>query len=192
VKPIAGSPVAGAPGAQASPPPGLAYNAPPFQQPPPFAQPPGYPGQFPPAPMQFPGQQPPFQPPPFQGSPPFNQGPYQPPPVPGANGHHAPAGVPGSSNLPQRPAFNAPPVNAAQFQQLHHGAPGSNGKAPEASASVEPTSTPAPEGATEKKGKKDSKNVRLIYGDNEISPEEKMAQLPKYAFSPDRSPATVA
>ena len=50
-----------------------------------------------------------------------------------------------------------------------------NGK-PEAKA-VEPQD--------EKKGKKDKdKNSKLIYSDNEISPEEKMAQLPRYAFVP--------
>ena len=35
----------------------------------------------------------------------------------------------------------------------------------------------------EKKGKKE-KNTKLIYSDNEVSPEEKMAQLPRYAFVP--------
>ena len=38
----------------------------------------------------------------------------------------------------------------------------------------------------EKKGKKDKdKNTRMIYSDNETSPEEKMATLPRYAFIPD-------
>jgi hypothetical protein len=95
-----------------------------------------------------------------------------------------------SSDLPQRPAFNAPPTNAAQFQQLHHGAPGANGNTGEAEPSAEPTPPRAPDASIEKKGKKD-KNMRLVYGDNEVSPEEKMAQLPKYAFTPGRSPATV-
>lgn len=37
----------------------------------------------------------------------------------------------------------------------------------------------------EKKGKKDKdKNMKLIYSDNEVSPEEKMAQMPRYAFAP--------
>lgn len=98
-----------------------------------------------------------------------------------------------SSNLPQRPAFNAPQIDAAQFQQLH-GISGTNGQGPEASAVAEvgatSTPTPAAEPAAEKKGKKE-KNVRLVYGDNETSPEEKMAQLSKYSFTPDRSPATV-
>jgi len=208
--PMAGSPVQGLPGAQTSPPPGLAhpYNAPQFQ-PPPFQQaaPFGQPGFGAPGTPQFPGQ-PSFQPP-FQGSPPFNQGPYQPPPVPGANGHQRQGSIPGSSNLPQRPAFNAPQVNAAQFQQMHHGQapgmPGANGHDGSATATsvddlissaaknaVATTSAiPTGEPAADKKVKKEKdKNMRLIYADNETSPEEKMAQLPRYAFTPDRRPGT--
>ena len=41
------------------------------------------------------------------------------------------------------------------------------------------------EPAEGKKGKKDKdKNMKLIYSDNEVSPEEKMAQMPRYAFAP--------
>ena len=37
----------------------------------------------------------------------------------------------------------------------------------------------------EKKGRKEKdKSTRLVYSDNEISPEEKMAQMPRYAFAP--------
>jgi len=46
----------------------------------------------------------------------------------------------------------------------------------------------------EKKTKKDKgkdKPVKLMYSDNEMSPEEKMAKLPRYAFVPDRKPETV-
>lgn len=36
-----------------------------------------------------------------------------------------------------------------------------------------------------KSSKKDKdKNTKLIYSDNDVSPEEKMAQLPRYAFVP--------
>lgn len=46
----------------------------------------------------------------------------------------------------------------------------------------------APEAAEkEKPSKKDkSKPTRMIYSDDTISPEEKMAQLPRYAFKRDR------
>lgn len=52
--------------------------------------------------------------------------------------------------------------------------------------------TPKPaEGAEEKPSKKDkSKQSRLVYSDNETSPEEKMARLPRYAFDPDRRTET--
>lgn len=53
--------------------------------------------------------------------------------------------------------------------------------APQAAAS-----NPPKEDANEEKGvKKDKekpKSTRLVYSDNETSPEEKMALLPKYAF----------
>jgi hypothetical protein len=39
---------------------------------------------------------------------------------------------------------------------------------------------------TEKKPKKEKdKNTKMVYSDNEFSPEEKMAKLPRYAFVPD-------
>ena len=41
------------------------------------------------------------------------------------------------------------------------------------------------EPAEEKKGKKEKdKNMKLVYSDNDISPEEKMARMPRYAFTP--------
>lgn len=56
-------------------------------------------------------------------------------------------------------------------------------------AAAEATSTPVPEPTeksepAEKKSKKD-KPVKMIYSDNDMSPEEKMAQMPRYAFVPD-------
>lgn len=42
-----------------------------------------------------------------------------------------------------------------------------------------------------KKEKDKDKATKLVYSDNEISPEEKMAKLPRYAFVPDRKPETV-
>lgn len=38
----------------------------------------------------------------------------------------------------------------------------------------------------EKKVKKEKdKNVKLVYSDNDVSPEEKMARLSRYAFAPE-------
>jgi len=55
---------------------------------------------------------------------------------------------------------------------------------------IAPTAAPVKEEPVEEKsGKKDkekekAKATRLVYSDNETSPEEKMAMLPKYAFTP--------
>lgn len=48
------------------------------------------------------------------------------------------------------------------------------------------TPTPAPEATevTEKKSKKD-KPMKMVYSDNDVSPEEKMALMPRYAFVPE-------
>jgi hypothetical protein len=48
------------------------------------------------------------------------------------------------------------------------------------------------EGTTEKKSKKDKdKEVKLVYSDNEVSPEEKLAKLARYAFDPKDREETV-
>lgn len=55
-------------------------------------------------------------------------------------------------------------------------------------SATEATATPQPEVTkaepTEKKSKKD-KPTKMVYSDNEISPEEKMALMPRYAFIPE-------
>jgi len=59
-------------------------------------------------------------------------------------------------------------------------------------AGTEPA--PSADAAAEKKSKKErekDKNMRLIYSDNEVSPEEKMAKLPRYAYTPEHKPETV-
>lgn len=66
--------------------------------------------------------------------------------------------------------------------------------APAQPAEAQVTSTPAPETSersdpTEKKTKKD-KPVKMIYSDNDMSPEEKMAKMPRYAFVPDGNTET--
>ena len=56
-------------------------------------------------------------------------------------------------------------------------------------AGREAPQSPKPEpGGDEKKARK--AKVRLVYSDNEISPEEKMARLPRYAYTPDRKGET--
>ncbi|KAL3478788.1 hypothetical protein BJX99DRAFT_223893 [Aspergillus californicus] len=125
--------------------------------------------------------------------------------------------LPAAPSLPQRP-MGAPQVNAYQLQQMHYGhpapggaaVPGANGDKPEAttfSSSIDDlisgaakeadqaaavhATPPATGSAEEKPTKKDkSKQSRLVYSDNETSPEEKMARLPRYAFAPDRRAET--
>lgn len=48
----------------------------------------------------------------------------------------------------------------------------------------------AVEEKTEKKDKEKSKNTRLVYSDNGVSPEEKMARLSRYAFTPQKATVT--
>lgn len=59
---------------------------------------------------------------------------------------------------------------------------------PVSATEPEATATPQPDVAkaepAEKKSKKD-KPTKMVYSDNEISPEEKMALMPRYAFIPE-------
>ena len=141
----------------------------------------GFPSQQIPG-QAFPAANPPF---PTALSFPPAQAPF--PGAPPAFASQPVGGLP-ASNLPPRPGFNMPPV-PGQFP----GAPGApvhvNGQSATAAdvddliASVagQPAKPEAPE--KERKGKKDKdKNSRMVYSDNEISPEEKMALLPRYAL----------
>ncbi|KAE8348075.1 hypothetical protein BDV28DRAFT_115312 [Aspergillus coremiiformis] len=122
-------------------------------------------------------------------------------------------GLPAAPGLPQRPAVGAPQVNAYQLQQMHMGHPVpaagapagvvNGGKPPGAEVTpiassvddlisvaakeADQAAVNAAPPAEEKPTKKDkSKQARLVYFDNETSPEEKMAKLPRYAFVPNR------
>lgn len=118
-------------------------------------------------------------------------------------------GLPAASNLPQRPAFAAPPVNALQMQQMHMGhlpptpvASGySNGDSAQSTENVSTPvdnqisgaakeTTPKTEGISKPKKEKAKPAIRLVYNDDTLSPEEKMAQLPRYAYVPDKSTQT--
>lgn len=51
---------------------------------------------------------------------------------------------------------------------------------------------PTTEAPVERKPKKEKdKNSRLVFSDNETSPEEKMARLSRYAFTPNKKEETV-
>ena len=75
-------------------------------------------------------------------------------------------------------------ANASSLDDLVSTAANDAGKA--ASANENQLESKPEENLNDKKGKKEKeKNVKLVYSDNETSPEEKMARLPRYAFVPD-------
>ncbi|KAK9854704.1 hypothetical protein MYU51_003947 [Penicillium brevicompactum] len=142
----------------------------------------------------------PAQPPVSYGAPPsFTQQPTPP--------EHKGMGLPAASNLPQRPAFAAPSVNAHQMQQMHLGQQMSSPATPVYSNGQNtpaPVQTPiddqvsgaqatAQTEASDKPAKKEKAKpaVRMIYNHDTLSPEEKMAQLPRYVWTPDHSTETV-
>ncbi|KOS18187.1 BUB3-interacting and GLEBS motif-containing protein [Escovopsis weberi] len=107
--------------------------------------------------------------------------------------------LPGTPGLPQRPQgafWNGPdesqPVAAAATATATAGAGASASSGDDidqlirmAEAGIKPPRKPEEEEVGEKKGKKDKdKKARMAYEDAEISPEEKMAALPQYAFVP--------
>ena len=77
-----------------------------------------------------------------------------------------------------------PSANATSLDDLLLGAAKDADKAA-GMAESKPGLPKIQEPAEEKKGKKEKeKNMKLVYSDNEVSPEEKMAQMPRYAFAP--------
>ena len=73
------------------------------------------------------------------------------------------------------PPSQAPPTQAPPAQ------------APTLAATVKKDSTPE---VTEKKFKKAKEIPKMVYHDEEVSPEEKMAKLPRYAFVPEKKDET--
>lgn len=73
----------------------------------------------------------------------------------------------------------APATGPANDEAPGQASPSGNGVTPVA------TTTEAPK-TEEKPTKKEKPKVRLVYSDETMSPEEKMAQLPRYAFSRNR------
>lgn len=114
-----------------------------------------------------------------------------------------------SAYPPHSQGYGDPPANASSVDDLVSGAarevddideiirmaeagikPPKKGETPvvESGAGSNATPTPAPEAQkteqAEKKSKKD-KPTKMVYSDNEMSPEEKMAKMPRYAFVPE-------
>ncbi|KAK3346628.1 hypothetical protein B0T25DRAFT_571754 [Lasiosphaeria hispida] len=144
---------------------------------------------------------PPF--PPAQAyAPPFPSGPSPPPGAPGAFNLPArpPTNTAPASNLPQRPPYfyngsGAPPSgypgNASTVDELVASAARQGDDIDQmirmAEAGIKPAGKngAAEEAGGEKKTKKDKeKNMRMVYADTEISPEEKMALLSRYSYIP--------
>ena len=83
-------------------------------------------------------------------------------------------------------------ANATSLDDLISGA----SREAEANQSAQPEPGPAPQTAevgpeekAPKKEKEKNKTSKLVYSDNEISPEEKMARMPRYAFTPEKKAA---
>ncbi|KAJ0347268.1 hypothetical protein COL154_007040 [Colletotrichum chrysophilum] len=175
--PANGAPASASPGAfnnSPYPPPQAPYGAPPDQTYPPGAAP-GAP--------QYPQQG-------------YQSGNY--------NGSSLPArpssGPEAAAGLPQRPpqyggqfwnGTGAPPQypGASTVDELVSGAAQHGDEIDElirrAESGIKAPKPEDEEAAGEKKSKKDKeKNVRMVYADTEVSPEERMAQLPKYAWTP--------
>ena len=80
-------------------------------------------------------------------------------------------------------SINTISANATSLDDLLSGAAKDADKAQAITHSMLDVKTDEPQ--EERKGKKEKdKNTKLVYSDNDISPEEKMAQLPRYAFAP--------
>lgn len=67
---------------------------------------------------------------------------------------------------------------------------------PTATPAAKTEEIPAPEikpitEAAEKKSKKDRGNIRMVYSDSELSPEERMSKMPRYAFVPQTEKTTL-
>ncbi|KAI4148361.1 MAG: hypothetical protein LQ340_005118 [Diploschistes diacapsis] len=102
--------------------------------------------------------------------------------------------IPGSSGLP----FNEQQLLTYQNDGPPNAPPGDDGAQLSTQAPVGAVSNELKEDGKggdaqpEKKAKKDKdKDVKLVYSDNEVSPEEKMAKLPRYAFDPKEREKTV-
>lgn len=107
--------------------------------------------------------------------------PHNPQQQPGQIG--GPGGPTGSGAPPS--SLSAPlSANATSLDDLLSGAAKDADKAA-GTVETKPEMPRVEEPGEEKKGKKEKdKNMKLIYSDNEVSPEEKMAQMPRYAFAP--------
>lgn len=131
--------------------------------------------------------------------------PSGPSPPPGAAGAfnlppRPPSGAPQTSNLPQRPPYGgfynggAPPAGYPAGASTVDELVASASRQPDdidqiirmAEAGIKPNKAAEDAAPADKKGKKDKdKNTRMVYADLEISPEERLAMMPRYAYVPE-------
>jgi hypothetical protein len=90
--------------------------------------------------------------------------------------------------VPYQTPTDAPSANATSLDDLISSAGKEADDAQKATSKVEEKPR---EEKTGKKEKEKNKATKLIYSDNDISPEEKMAKLDRYAFVPDKRDETV-
>ncbi|KAK7430991.1 hypothetical protein QQZ08_002521 [Neonectria magnoliae] len=127
--------------------------------------------------------------------PPYEQHSGQ-PAYPGQAPPAAAYGYPGGA-LPARPSGNLPPAPGLPQRPTQGGSWSGPGAAPGAAsgddidqlirmaeAGIKPPQKPEAADDGDKKGKKEKK-TRMLYDDAEISPEERMAALPRYVFTPE-------
>ncbi|CAM1504867.1 Fc.00g024580.m01.CDS01 [Cosmosporella sp. VM-42] len=139
---------------------------------------------------------PPFQPPQQQFDQQYNQPGFPTQAAPSAPYSQPPYGY-STNNLPARPGANLPNAPGLPQRPTQGGfwngpgaPPGAEGAAPGddidqlirmAEAGIKPGQKPEDEGGEKKKKEKKAK---MIYDDAEVSPEERMAALPRYVFAP--------
>ncbi|KAF5237760.1 hypothetical protein FANTH_10635 [Fusarium anthophilum] len=95
-----------------------------------------------------------------------------------------------ANNLPARPSSGALPTAAGLPQRPTQGGSWTGGAGDDidqmirmAEAGIKPAATKAEEEGGDKKKKE--KKARMFYDDAEVSPEERMSMLPRYAFVPE-------
>ena len=122
-----------------------------------------------------------FRPPSAQQDAPFS------PPQPQQNFPNSNSGPTGAVPQPN-PLLEPPTVLSANASSLDELVSGAAKDAENAVAKAKAPEQKQPEGHEEKKGeekkgkKEKDKTMKLVYSDKETSPEEKMAQLSRYAF----------
>ena len=103
------------------------------------------------------------------------------------SGQGPPPGMAGPSGVPPQDKSN---LTLSAAISAANGAAASTTPVPQGAQAGAPQGDGAPSEKKAKKEKDKDKDVKMVYSDNEVSPEEKMARLPRYAFTPNRKEET--